>query len=212
MARPREFDTDTAVRDALLVFWRKGYAATTMQDLEHATGLGRMSLYNAFGGKEDLFQAALERYIDATRKLYAKHLCGGGIADVERLVESYVLPIPLGKAGGWGCVMLGAINAADGVGTRARRAIERFRCFAIESIETELNGARERGEIAVAGNLHDIAEFIVTALWGAKAAMRHARSAAGAAPTGRVLVSFLRALRVPQPRPPIRRAGRPLRT
>lgn len=63
MARPREFDTDTAVRAALYVFWRKGYAATTMKDLEQATGMGRMSLYNAFGSKEELFLAALERYI-----------------------------------------------------------------------------------------------------------------------------------------------------
>jgi len=195
MARPREFDTDTAVREALLVFWRKGYASTTMQDLELATGLGRMSLYNAFGGKEDLFQAALERYIDATKRLYAKHLRGDGIADIERLIDTYVSPASLGEAGRWGCAMLSAIHAVDGVGPRARRAIQGFRRLSIQKIEAELVGARRRGDIAAGVDLHDAAEFIVTALWGAKAAIRHARSTAAAAPVGRMLRRFLHDLR-----------------
>ncbi len=195
MARPREFHTDTAVREALFVFWRKGYASTTLQDLERATGLGRMSLYNAFGGKEDLFQAALERYLDATRRLYAKHLRGGGIADIERLIDTYVNPAPLGEAGRWGCAMLGAISAADGVSPRARRAIENFRRFSVRMIGAELAVARERGDIAAELDLHEAAEFIVTALWGAKAAIRHARSPAAAAPVGRMLGRFLHSLR-----------------
>lgn len=47
------------------VFTRQGYAATSMQDLEKATGLGRGSIYNAFGDKHSLFLATLERYIRA---------------------------------------------------------------------------------------------------------------------------------------------------
>nr|WP_221333509.1 TetR/AcrR family transcriptional regulator [Nocardia transvalensis] len=44
------------------VFWRKGYARTTPQDLVDAIGIGRGSLYNAFRGKHDLFERALRRY------------------------------------------------------------------------------------------------------------------------------------------------------
>ncbi|MDA0982056.1 MAG: TetR/AcrR family transcriptional regulator [Proteobacteria bacterium] len=195
MARPREFHTDTAVRNALFVFWRKGYAETTMQDLERATGLGRMSLYNAFGGKEDLFQTALERYLDATRRLYAKHLRGGGIADIERLIDTYVHPAPLGEAAQWGCVMLIAIGAADGVSPLARKAIEGLRRFSVRKIEAELALARECGEVAANADLRDAAEFIVTSLWGSKMAIRHARSAAAAAPVGRMLRRLLHGLR-----------------
>lgn len=43
-------------------FWRSGYAATSIQDLEETTGLGRGSLYNSFGDKQALFVASLERY------------------------------------------------------------------------------------------------------------------------------------------------------
>ncbi|GAA4020213.1 TetR/AcrR family transcriptional regulator [Allokutzneria multivorans] len=62
MGRPREFDDTAAVHAAMEVFWRKGYEATTTQDLCESTGLGRGSLYNAFGSKRQLYEAALRRY------------------------------------------------------------------------------------------------------------------------------------------------------
>ncbi|MGV9414082.1 TetR/AcrR family transcriptional regulator [Nocardia sp. NPDC003693] len=62
MARTKSFDPDEAVARAMEVFWRKGYARTTPQDLLDAIGIGRGSLYNAFAGKRDLFQRALRRY------------------------------------------------------------------------------------------------------------------------------------------------------
>ena len=50
---------------ALQTFRRKGYEATTLPDLLEATGLARQSLYNAFGGKREIFLASLRRYADA---------------------------------------------------------------------------------------------------------------------------------------------------
>lgn len=62
MARPRTFD-DTEILDrAVQVFWTHGYEGTSIAQLEEATGLGRQSLYNAFGDKRRLFLAALEHY------------------------------------------------------------------------------------------------------------------------------------------------------
>jgi TetR/AcrR family transcriptional repressor of nem operon len=62
MAGTRQFDHDTVVDRAMLLFWRKGYGATSIDDLEKATRLGRGSLYNAFVDKQGLFVAALKRY------------------------------------------------------------------------------------------------------------------------------------------------------
>ena len=62
MARPREFDEDQVLDHALEVFWRRGYGATSVEDLTAATGLGRGSLYAAFGDKEALFVTCLRRY------------------------------------------------------------------------------------------------------------------------------------------------------
>ena len=62
MARPREFDRDTALQDAIKVFWAKGFAATSTEDLLEAMHIGRQSLYNAFGDKKALYVAALDAY------------------------------------------------------------------------------------------------------------------------------------------------------
>jgi TetR/AcrR family transcriptional repressor of nem operon len=62
MARPRTFDTDEVLDRALETFWDQGYEATSVQDLVEATDVRRASLYNAFGGKHDLYLEALRRY------------------------------------------------------------------------------------------------------------------------------------------------------
>ncbi|WP_322759915.1 TetR/AcrR family transcriptional regulator [Frankia sp. Cr2] len=62
MGRPKQFDPDAAVDRAMDVFWRKGYAGTTPQDLVDELGIGKGSLYATFDSKRALFDRALERY------------------------------------------------------------------------------------------------------------------------------------------------------
>lgn len=62
MARLKTFDPDAALDRAMDLFWRRGYEATGMQDLVDELGLSRSSLYNTFGGKDQLYLAAFERY------------------------------------------------------------------------------------------------------------------------------------------------------
>jgi TetR/AcrR family transcriptional repressor of nem operon len=62
MPRPKSFDQDTVLDQAVQLFWERGYEGTSLADLEAHLGLGRQSLYNAFGDKQTLFLKALERY------------------------------------------------------------------------------------------------------------------------------------------------------
>jgi TetR/AcrR family transcriptional repressor of nem operon len=62
MARTREFDERQALVAAMLVFWEKGFEATSIQDLEDAMGLKRTSIYNAFGNKRQIFNRILQCY------------------------------------------------------------------------------------------------------------------------------------------------------
>jgi AcrR family transcriptional regulator len=60
--RPRSFDADKALDQALWVFWKKGYEGTTIADLTEAMGIVRPSLYSAFGSKAELFRRVINRY------------------------------------------------------------------------------------------------------------------------------------------------------
>ena len=62
MAGTRKFDEEQAFTQALDLFWRKGYRATSMLDLAEATGVQRGSLYNAYGDKEEVFVRVFELY------------------------------------------------------------------------------------------------------------------------------------------------------
>lgn len=62
MARPRTFDESDVLARARDLFWQKGFAATSISDLERATGLKRTSLYAAFGSKQELYLRTLAEY------------------------------------------------------------------------------------------------------------------------------------------------------
>jgi len=66
LGRPREFDMDAALDEAMQVFWRKGFEGASMADLTAAMGINSPSVYAAFGNKIGLFKAVLDHY-DKTR-------------------------------------------------------------------------------------------------------------------------------------------------
>lgn len=80
MGRPREFDADKVLDDAMETFWEKGYEGTSMRDLMAATGLNKQSLYGAFGNKQALYLAALKNYEDTHIQRSAEFLKGTGSA------------------------------------------------------------------------------------------------------------------------------------
>jgi TetR/AcrR family transcriptional repressor of nem operon len=87
MARPRSFDEDTVVAAARDQFWNRGYAATSVDDLAAATGLGKSSLYGAFGDKRSLFLRTLGEYCDATTAQFLEQLRDPDYPASERLTR-----------------------------------------------------------------------------------------------------------------------------
>ena len=85
MAGVRQFDEAETLSAALEVFWTKGLAATSMQDLANATGVQRGSLYNAYGDKEAIFQRAYDLYAERFLTSIADSLAGD---DVEAALKA----------------------------------------------------------------------------------------------------------------------------
>lgn len=77
MARTRQFDRDTALNNAMSLFWRQGYHATSMKDIELAVDMRPGSIYATFGSKERLFLEALTSYGEMTKAGFAEALESG---------------------------------------------------------------------------------------------------------------------------------------
>ena len=80
MPRPRMFNETDVVAAARDEFWTRGYAATSVDDLTNVTGLGKGSLYGAFGDKHGLFLRALDDYTVSPRTSHPEPAArrGGG--------------------------------------------------------------------------------------------------------------------------------------
>jgi TetR/AcrR family transcriptional regulator, transcriptional repressor for nem operon len=93
MARPLGFDPDQARAALMDVFWTRGFEATSMQDIEAATGLAKQSLYRQFGDKRAMYHAALKAY-GAVEIASGAHLVaetpGGARAKLQALFDSAV--------------------------------------------------------------------------------------------------------------------------
>lgn len=74
MGKLPKFDMDDVLRKAMGQFWRHGYSATSISDLENVTGLFRGSLYHAYGDKREMFLRALRRYDQLYRENPIKEL------------------------------------------------------------------------------------------------------------------------------------------
>src|SRR5262249_46346007 len=147
MSRAREFDDDAVLDRAGELFWRLGYDVASVQDLESATGLGRGSLYNAFGDKEGLFLAALDRYVDKYGAAPFKHLSGRDVAAGMRRMLDAIIARMSDPANPRGCLLA---NTSLALGTGSRRIDDRVasKLRAIEVVLEEAIGrARDAGRI-----------------------------------------------------------------
>jgi TetR/AcrR family transcriptional repressor of nem operon len=135
MARPREFDTDTAMQGAMRVFWMKGYAATNLPDLLSAMGITRGSFYKAFDDKESVYLAALDYYDDKIVSAVVERLGAGRDGSASACLA--FLFAGTGEVADKGCficnamVELAPFNA--NVAERTGRMAERIRA-AIEDV------------------------------------------------------------------------------
>lgn len=133
--RPRAFDRDAALDAAMRLFWRKGFAATSISDLTDAMGIGSPSLYAAFRSKEELYAEALRRFADEAASMIwsAFDRAGSARAAMESLLLAAAAEFPatpgkpagcmvtLSAAGAEGCAALG-----DLVSGGRREGLHRF--------------------------------------------------------------------------------------
>src|SRR6202161_2904989 len=106
MGRPKGFSRQEVLEKALPVFWKHGFADTTLQELEQATGVNKSGLYTEFRDKEDLFVACLRHYLESQGKrgLLTKKPLGW------KNIETFLKNGPLNKGERQGCFSVNSMR------------------------------------------------------------------------------------------------------
>ncbi|MCZ9354738.1 TetR/AcrR family transcriptional regulator [Streptomyces mutabilis] len=148
MARPKEFDPDVAVDRAMEVFWRKGYSATTPQDLVDALGIGKGSLYNAFGSKQALFLRALRRYRDSQTEALIEALeQPGPVKQRLRGALTALAEMDLADPDHRGCLAVNTTAERAGVDQEAAEVLRRMLDRTEEAFQALVAEGQRAGEI-----------------------------------------------------------------
>jgi TetR/AcrR family transcriptional regulator, transcriptional repressor for nem operon len=167
MARPREFDPDTALERATQVFWSKGFEATSLDDLCAATGLGRSSLYATFGDKRELYLRSLDRYEARSTARIAEALNrplpfrDSFAAFLSRYIDDIVAGP--GRRGCFigNCAAELARNDREAA-QRVKRSLQRLEATFREAVAR----AKDRGDLSPATDVDALARFITAGMQG----------------------------------------------
>ena len=173
MARVREFDPEEALENALALFWRKGYAETTMRDLVAYTGVAHAGLYSAFGSKHALFKAALLHHRNTTMTWLLRDLEApeAGREAVEQFFETLLAIIKSGDFEN-GCFMLNTALAFGGEDEDIMANVHAHLEQMVQAFRGALARARERGEVRADLDAEATAEFLVSVFNGTAAFAR----------------------------------------
>lgn len=120
MGRSKNYVREEVIENALEVFWRRGYSATSLNDLANATGLNKKSIYNEFGSKEALFDVVLAHY--RSKKSRQVQLLMREPFGVRNVID--YLEMLVADASVKGCLLCLSINEKEILEEKAARGVQ----------------------------------------------------------------------------------------
>jgi AcrR family transcriptional regulator len=158
MGRPKTFSREEVLQKALPVFWKHGYADTSVQELERATGVNKSGLYSEFAGKEDLFLQSLRYYLDTRQRR--------GLLEVQPLgwenIEHFLKFAPSNAAGQKGCFSISSLRELAILPPEAATIMARSRARLKQLLVDNITAARPKPDMSA----EELAELALTFFTG----------------------------------------------
>ncbi len=176
MGRPRQFTEEQVLARASDLFWRRGYRATSVQDLVDATGLSRASLYGAFGGKEQILERTLDRY----RRRFA--VAGRALEEAGSAREGLCrffdlwLSSACSPSGPQGCFLTQVATESDASTPAVGRMLRESMAQTEAAFRRALRRGKRSGELAADFDERGVARFLGVFLQGIATGARAGRT------------------------------------
>ncbi len=141
MPRPKSFDVDDVLDRAVELFWVKGYAATSMEDLVQHLSINRGSLYSTFGSKQKLYERAFERYTTNGRDWLAELVADPTVPLRDAI--SIILTAAAESSDHRGCLLANTVMERNATDERSlnltSKALDERRAILIAAFESRRN-------------------------------------------------------------------------
>jgi AcrR family transcriptional regulator len=164
--RPRTFDVDHALNQALQVFWREGYEGASLSELTKAMGINRPSLYATFGDKAGLFRKALDRYLEGPAVYFCEALSQPTARGVVEHLLRRAADAMADPHNPKGCLYVQGALACGKEADSIRRELISRRAAGEAEICRRLKRAKAEGDLPRDSNPADLTRFIATVLRG----------------------------------------------
>jgi TetR/AcrR family transcriptional regulator, transcriptional repressor for nem operon len=191
MARPKEFDREQALQQAMEVFWSRGYEAASIRDLVARMGINRQSLYDTFGDKHALYLQALDRYQEVeTRKVF-ELLAGTPVKKALRQLFATVIKESPCEQQRRGCFMGNAMSELAGrcAATAARTSSN---MAALEgAFYQALVRGKKKGELTGVRDSHAVARFLCISLQGLMLMVKASHDPRGLSEVVKIILSVV---------------------
>jgi AcrR family transcriptional regulator len=192
--RPRAFDRDKALRAAQAAIWRHGYEAMSLSQLESVMGIGKTSLYAAFGSKFDLLREAADLYIAEAGSLIAGILEGAPSAldGIERFLGRCAVDFT-DPTRPYGCFLVSAAVTCSPENAEAELFLREGRAAVARLISARLARGAAEGDIRADAPVDALGEYVVTLLHGMSIQARDGRPRAALEESAALAMQTLRA-------------------
>jgi AcrR family transcriptional regulator len=167
IGRPREFERQAALEAAMLLFWRKGFAATSMNDLCEAMGIRSPSLYAAFGSKEGLYLEAIDHYVRTVGPPIWDRLAAAPTAraGVESMLLAATESLPKSRATPAGC-MAALAAVGDEWPAPITSVVKKVRLQMLGNLRARLQAAVAERELPASTAIDHLSRFYFSVFEG----------------------------------------------
>jgi TetR/AcrR family transcriptional repressor of nem operon len=166
IGRPTEFDRQEALEKSMDLFWRNGYAATSLAELIEEMGIGRQSLYNTFGDKHSLFIEAAKHYINSNGQhiLNVLQADGSPVGNIRKMLEQVIEFLVSGECRG--CLVTNSIVELAPHDEEVHKIVLLMVKRVEKTLQATLDRAVEAGEISVQTDTRAMARFFNSTVHG----------------------------------------------
>jgi AcrR family transcriptional regulator len=187
----KHFDPDEVLDTVVRLFWKEGAATTGIGDVVAATGVSRSSLYSTFGDKQQLYLAALRRYVEEQSRPVFTRLAddGRGLAAIGEFFDQLIEARCSGEHARWGCMVSNAHLGAQDADPDVRQILARHHDQLRAALRTALETARLRPGV----DLDATAEQLALLAYGVNLRSRSGADATGLQTTLTAALDALRA-------------------